>query len=207
MSKITVIGTGYVGLVTAACLAELGHQVVGMDVDSAKIECLRRSEVPFYEPGLAEVLTAHKSRLLFTDDPVVAYENGEFIFICVDTPPTYSGDADLSRVWQVIDNLPLSTGEDRVIVTKSTVPVGTGAAVKAELAARGFDRLHYASNPEFLREGCALDDARHPDRIVVGADSADIADRVTRLYEGLSCSNIVTTDVASAEMIKYASNA
>jgi UDPglucose 6-dehydrogenase len=207
LSRITVIGTGYVGLVTAACLADLGHHVIGMDVDSAKVERLRRGEVPIFEPGLAEVIASQGSRLVFTDDPVAAYEDGEFIFICVDTPPMYSGDADLSRVWRVIDNLPLSTGEDRVLVTKSTVPVGTGAAVKAELVARGFERLHYASNPEFLREGCALSDSRYPDRIVVGADSPEIADRVAGLYAGLSCPNIVATDVASAEMIKYASNA
>ncbi len=138
MSRITVIGTGYVGLVTAACLADLGHHVIGMDVDSAKVERLRRGEVPIFEPGLAEVIASQGSRLVFTDDPVAAYEDGEFIFICVDTPPMYSGDADLSRVWRVIDNLPLSTGEDRVLVTKSTVPVGTGAPEKAVLFEGGF---------------------------------------------------------------------
>lgn len=207
MSRVTVIGTGYVGLVTGACLADLGHRVTAFDLDSAKIERLRRGDIPIYEPGLAELINVQGERLSFTDDPVRAYEDGDFIFICVDTPPLYSGDADLSRVWRVIDNLPRTTGEDRVLVTKSTVPVGTGAAIKAELAARGFERLYYASNPEFLREGSAIADAQHPDRIVVGADSEDISDRVAGLYAGLDCPHIVKTDIASAEMIKYASNA
>ncbi len=207
MSRITVIGTGYVGLVTAACLADLGHVVIGMDVDSAKVERLRKGIIPIYEPGLAELIASCGDRLRFTDDPADAYADGEFIFICVDTPPTYSGDADLSRVWRVVDSLPLSTNEDRVLITKSTVPIGTGAAIKAELAARGFDRVFYASNPEFLREGSAISDSKYPDRIVVGADSTEICDRVAGLYAGLGCPHIVKTDVASAEMIKYASNA
>jgi len=119
----------------------------------------------------------------------------------------YSGDADLSRVWKVVDRLPKSVGHERVLVTKSTVPVGTGAAIKAELCSRGFEDIGYASNPEFLREGTAIADARYPDRIVIGADTPETQDRVAGLYERLCCSNILTTDVASAEMIKYASNA
>lgn len=207
MSDITVVGTGYVGLVTAACLADLGHNVVAMDVDKSKIASLRRGIVPIYEPGLAELIEAQGSRLIFTDDFAEAYERAEFIFICVDTPPLYSGDADLSRVWNVIDSLPRTASWDRILVTKSTVPVGTGAAIKAELAARGFERISYASNPEFLREGSAIADAQHPDRIVVGADSSEVADKVAALYEKLHCPHIVKTDIASAEMIKYASNA
>ncbi len=207
MSRITVVGTGYVGLVTAACLADLGHVVIGMDVDDAKIARLQRGELPIFEPGLAELITAQEDRLTFTSNPAEAYADGEFIFICVDTPPMYSGDADLSRVWKVVDRLPKSTGYERVLVTKSTVPVGTGAAIKAELCSRGFEAVGYASNPEFLREGTAIADARYPDRIVIGADTPETQDRVAGLYERLCCSNILKTDVASAEMIKYASNA
>jgi len=207
LSRITVVGTGYVGLVTAACLADLGHVVIGMDVDDAKIARLRQGDIPIFEPGLAELIAAQGNRLTFTSNPDEAYRDGEFIFICVDTPPMYSGDADLSRVWKVVDRLPKSVGHERVLVTKSTVPVGTGAAIKAELCSRGFEDIGYASNPEFLREGTAIADARYPDRIVIGADTPETQDRVAGLYERLCCSNILTTDVASAEMIKYASNA
>jgi len=206
VSKITVIGVGYVGLVTAACMADLGHTVVAMDSDSSKVHALRRGEVPFYEPGLAELIGAQGDRLTFTSDPVQAYRHGESIFICVDTPPTYSGDADLSRIWRVIDALPPEDG-DRVLITKSTVPVGTGAAIRTELAQRGLAHIRYCSNPEFLREGTAISDFRFPDRIVIGADDPATLDRVEKLYAGLECPHVVKTDVPSAEMIKYASNA
>jgi UDPglucose 6-dehydrogenase len=174
-------------------------------VDSEKIRRLQRGEVPIYEPGLAEVIAAQGDRLTFTDDPGLAYREGEFIFVCVDTPPTYSGDADLSRIWRVIDNLPPEDGE-RVLITKSTVPVGTGAAIQTELAKRGHHHIRYCSNPEFLREGLALPDFEHPDRIVVGTGDPETADRVAALYAGIDCP-VVKTTVASAEMIKYASNA
>jgi nucleotide sugar dehydrogenase len=205
MSRVTVIGTGYVGLVTAVCLAAIGHQVTGMDVDEEKIRRLNAGEVPIFEPGLAELVAAHRERLTFTADPVEAYRQGEFIFVCVDTPPTYSGDADLSRLWRVIDSLPPEDGA-RVLVTKSTVPVGTGAAVQAELAARGYRHIAYCSNPEFLREGSAIGDFMHPDRVVVGADDPETRNRVASLYAPLEAT-LLKTDVASAEMIKYASNA
>jgi UDPglucose 6-dehydrogenase len=203
--RITVIGAGYVGLVTAACLAGLGNHVTGMDVDTAKVERLQAGEVPIYEPGLAELIAEHRDRLSFTSDPAEAYWAGEFIFVCVDTPPTYSGDADLSRIWQVIDNLPPEDGR-RILITKSTVPVGTGAAVTAELARRGYRHIRYCSNPEFLREGSAIRDFLHPDRVVIGADDREVRDRVASLYAPLRAP-VVATDVASAEMIKYASNA
>ncbi|MCZ7664327.1 MAG: hypothetical protein M5U22_15975 [Thermoleophilia bacterium] len=109
MSRVTVIGAGYVGLVTAACLAHLGHEVTGMDIDGERVRRLNQGEIPIYEPGLVEIMAGSRSRLSFTDDPVAAYQNGRFIFICVDTPPTYSGDADLSRIWQVVANLPPRT--------------------------------------------------------------------------------------------------
>ncbi|MFH0916847.1 MAG: nucleotide sugar dehydrogenase, partial [bacterium] len=205
MSKLTVVGAGYVGLVTVACMAELGHDIVAMDLDADRIHVLRQGGVPIYEPGLAELIAANRERIEFTTDPAYAYEAGEFIFICVDTPPTYSGDADLSRIWQAVDNLPPDEGE-HILVTKSTVPVGTGALVQAELAQRGYRHIGYASNPEFLREGTAIADFMHPDRVVIGADAPAVAERVARLYEGVDCP-VLTTDVASAEMIKYASNA
>ncbi len=206
MSRITVIGVGYVGLVTATCMADLGHTVVAMDSDNSKVLSLKRGEAPFYEPGLAELIASQGARLTFTSDPVHAYRHGEFIFICVDTPPTYSGDADLSRIWRVIDALPPEDG-DRVLITKSTVPVGTGAAIQVDLAQRGLTHIRYCSNPEFLREGTAISDFRFPDRIVIGADDETTQGRVAELFAGLTCPHVVKTDVPSAEMIKYASNA
>ena len=205
MSKLTVVGAGYVGLVTVACMAELGHHIVAMDIDADRIGLLRRGEVPIYEPGLAELIAANRQRIEFTTDPTYASKAGEFIFVCVDTPPTHSGDADLSRIWQAVDNLPPDEG-DHILVTKSTVPVGTGALVQAELAQRGYRHIAYASNPEFLREGTAIADFMRPDRVVIGADAPAVAERVARLYQGVDCP-VLTTDVASAEMIKYASNA
>jgi UDPglucose 6-dehydrogenase len=205
MSRLAVVGAGYVGLVTAACMAHLGHQVVALDVDAHKVETLRAGGVPIYEPGLAELIARERERIEFTTDLSTAYSGAHFIFLCVDTPATYSGDADLSRIWQALDSLPADTSE-RVLVTKSTVPVGTGAMVKAELGVRGHTRLRYASNPEFLREGTAIEDFMNADRIVVGADEPGVAEEVAGLYEGIDAP-VLTTDVASAEMIKYASNA
>ena len=205
MSKLTVVGAGYVGLVTVACMAELGHDIVAMDLDADRIHLLRQGGVPIYESGLAELIAANRERIEFTTDPTYAYKAGEFIFVCVDTPPTYSGDADLSRIWQAVDNLPPDEGE-HILVTKSTVPVGTGSLVQAELAQRGYRHIAYASNPEFLREGTAIADFMHPDRLVIGADAPVVAERVARLYQAVDCP-VLTTDVASAEMIKYASNA
>jgi UDPglucose 6-dehydrogenase len=205
VSRLAVVGAGYVGLVTAACMARLGHQVVALDVDAEKVEVLRTGGIPIYEPGLAELIAEYRQRIDFTADLATAYSGAEFIFLCVDTPATYSGDADLSRIWQALDSLPADAAE-RVLVTKSTVPVGTGAAVRAGLASRGFRNFRYASNPEFLREGTAIEDFMHADRIVVGADEPGVAQTVARLYEGID-SPVMTTDVASAEMIKYASNA
>ncbi len=205
MSRLTVVGAGYVGLVTAACMAELGHHVTAMDIDANRIRMLQEGGVPIYEPGLAELMASNRERIEFTTDPASSYAASEFIFICVDTPPTYSGDADLSRVWQAVDNLPPDEGE-HVLVTKSTVPVGTGALVQAELDQRGYRHISYASNPEFLREGTAIADFMRADRVVVGANEPAVAERVARLYQGIDCP-VLVTDVASAEMIKYASNA
>ncbi len=205
MSRLTVVGAGYVGLVTTACMAELGHDIVALDLDANKIRLLREGGVPIYEPGLIDLLASHRERIQFSNDASSAYAASEYIFICVDTPPTYSGDADLSRIWQAIDSLPPDEGK-HVLVIKSTVPVGTGALVQAELAHRGYTHISYASNPEFLREGTAISDFMHADRIVIGADEPGVAEKVVQLYQGVECP-FLTTDVASAEMIKYASNA
>jgi UDPglucose 6-dehydrogenase len=204
MSKIAIFGAGYVGLVTGACLAELGHDVAVRDVVPEKIAALRRGEVPIYEPGLEELLARNAERLRYTLDVREALDGAEFVFICVNTPPLYSGDADLSRVWTVVDELPGDTSA--IVVMKSTVPVGTGEKVRTELDTRGLARAGYVSNPEFLAEGNAIRDFMHPDRVVVGAFDDSDAERVASLYSGLDTTT-VRTDVASAEMIKLAANA
>ena len=204
MAKVGIFGAGWVGLVTGACLAELGHDVVIRDVVPQKIDALRRGSVPFHEEHVPELLAKNAERLTFTLD-VADVADREFLFVCVDTPPTYSGDADLSRVWTVIDELPELDGHP-ILVMKSTVPVGTGEKVRVGLGQRGLDHVGYVSNPEFLAEGRAVKDFMGPDRIVVGAfDEAD-GDAVTRLYDGIDAP-IVRADVNSAEMIKLAANA
>ncbi len=205
--KIAVFGAGYVGLVTAASFAELGHDVVVRDVVEDKIATLNEGGVPIYEPGLEELLGKNRSRLSFTLDASEAIEAAEFLFVAVGTPPTYSGDADLSAVWTVIDELPRDMGGERpIVVMKSTVPVGTGATVRAALDARGLAGVGYASNPEFLAEGTAIADFMRPDRIVVGAFEEADGDRVASLYSGIDAP-LIRTSVPSAEMVKLASNA
>jgi UDPglucose 6-dehydrogenase len=202
---LAVFGAGWVGLVTAACFAELGHEVIVRDVVPEKVERLQNGEVPFFEPGLHEMLERNRQRLTFTLDGAEAVEAAELVFICVDTPPTYSGDADLSRVWTVVDELP-QLGRRSILIMKSTVPVGTGEKVRAALEARGLSHIGYVSNPEFLAEGNAVRDFVDPDRVVVGAFVEADGDRVAALYESMEAP-IVRSDVASAEMIKLAANA
>jgi UDPglucose 6-dehydrogenase len=204
MSKVGIFGAGWVGLVTGACFAELGHEVVIRDVVPAKIDALRRGEVPFHEADVPELLARNAERLSYTLD-VNDVVDCEFLFVCVDTPPTYSGDADLSRVWTVVDELPELAGHP-ILVMKSTVPVGTGERIRAGLDHRGLDHVGYVSNPEFLAEGHAVRDFMHPDRIVVGAFHDDDGDAVAALYSALDAP-IVRCDVNSAEMIKLAANA
>jgi UDPglucose 6-dehydrogenase len=201
---IGVIGVGWVGLVSAACFAELGHEVWCRDIDEGKIASLREGRVPIYEPGLAELVAKNAERLHFDLElaPVLAHVG--LLFVCVDTPPTYTGDADLSRIDMLIEELPSSP--DHAIVMKSTVPVGTGRSIRRRFRDLGKE-LGYVSNPEFLREGSALRDFMHPDRVVVGSRHMGWpTDAVAELYEPLGCP-IVRTDIASAEMIKLASNA
>jgi len=201
---LAIIGVGYVGLVTAAGFAELGNDVWCVDIDEERIRGLQRGEVPIYEPGLHEVLAACAERLHFTTDLTEALEHARLLFVAVGTPSTYSGDADLSAVQAVVDALPASS--DHALVMKSTVPSGTGTAIKRRLAARGREDFAYVSCPEFLREGSALVDFRRPDRVVVGDEGTWAGDAVAELYAPLGAP-IVRTDIASAEMTKLASNA
>jgi UDPglucose 6-dehydrogenase len=198
---ICVIGVGWVGLVTAACFAELGHEVWARDIVPEKVESLTRGDVPIHEPGLPELVRQNAERLHFTTDMAEVLEHARLLFVCVDTPPTYSGDADLSRVEAVLAEL--GDSNEHALVMKSTVPVGTGRSIE-----RRRNRIGYVSNPEFLKEGSAVDDFMKPDRVVVGANgnAEHHADRVQALYEPLGA-EVVRTDVASAEMIKLASNA
>src|SRR5689334_20716308 len=153
---IAVIGTGYVGLVTAAGFAELGVEVDCVDIDAAKVDRLNRGEVPIYEPGLADLLQKHKGRLRFSTDLAPALERARLLFVAVGTPPTYSGDADLSAVYSVVDAMPPS--DHHALVMKSTVPVGTGAAIKRRFREAGRSGFSYVSCPEFLKEGSAVED-------------------------------------------------
>jgi UDP-glucose 6-dehydrogenase len=200
---IGVIGTGYVGLVTAAGFAELGSEVYCIDIDAAKIEGLQRGRVPIYEPGLEELLARHRERLHFSTDLADALEHARLLFVAVGTPPTYSGDADLSAVDAVVEAMPPS--DRHALIMKSTVPVGTGERVKRMLAeqSKGFS---YVSCPEFLKEGSAIADFLHPDRVVVGDDGDWAGDAVVELYAPLDAP-LVRTDIRSAEMVKLASNA
>jgi UDPglucose 6-dehydrogenase len=197
---VGVIGVGWVGLVTAACFAELGHPVIARDILQDKVDSLSRGEVTIHEPELADLVRRNAERLTFTTDMSELLDRARLLFVCVDTPPTYSGDADLSRVRAVVEELP--EGSDHVLVMKSTVPAGTGEAIRRDLPG-----LAYVSCPEFLKEGTAVADFMHPDRVVVGSDPGDedAAAAVAGLYEPFG--EVLHTDVSSAEMIKLASNA
>src|SRR5687768_6811239 len=177
---IGVIGVGWVGLVTAACFAELGHEVWARDIVPEKVESLSRGEVPIHEPGLPELVANNAERLHFTTGMPELLERTGLLFVCVDTPPTYSGDADLSRVEAVLAEL--GDSNEHALVMKSTVPVGTGRSIQRRRAGVG-----YVSNPEFLKEGSAVADFMQPDRVVVGAgpESEAYADRVEALYAPL----------------------
>ena len=198
---IGVVGAGWVGLVTAACFAELGHRVVVREIVPEKVESLERGEVPIHEPGLPELIERNRDRLLFTTEMSELLDGPRLLFICVQTPPTYSGDADLSAVQRAVEEI--GEPDDRALVMKSTVPVGTGRAIQ-----RDAPDLAYVSCPEFLKEGTAVRDFLEPDRVVIGADAEDdwAAEAVESVYEPLGAP-IVRTDLSSAEMIKLASNA
>jgi UDPglucose 6-dehydrogenase len=201
---IGVIGTGYVGLVTAVGFAELGSDVWCVDIDSEKIDRLRRGELPIYEPGLQELMARNRSRLRFSISSAEAFEHARLLFVAVGTPPTHSGDADLSAVHHVVESMPAPDGH--ALVMKSTVPCGTGANIKRIFKATSKAGFSYVACPEFLKEGSAVHDFLHPDRVVVGDDGDWAGDAVVRLYEPFEAP-LVRTDIASAEMIKLAANA
>ena len=203
-SPLGIFGAGWVGLVTGACFAERGHDVVVRDVVPERIESLNAGRLPFHEPGLADLIERNRERLTFTLDVAEVKGGTDIFFACVDTPPTASGDANLSYVWSVIDDL--GDPGQATLVMKSTVPVGTGERVRAALDQRGLTGVGYVSNPEFLAEGTAVKDFMSPDRIVIGSFDEAAGDRVAALYEGFDAP-VVRTSVASAEMIKLAANA
>ncbi|MEM9754172.1 MAG: UDP-glucose/GDP-mannose dehydrogenase family protein, partial [Planctomycetota bacterium] len=223
--RITMVGTGYVGLVTGTCFANLGNEVTCLDVDPAKIEKLNNGISPIYEPGLDEMIQRNHQagRLHFTTDKAAAYQSAEMIFICVGTPSDEHGHADLKYVLaasadigRAIETGPGSTGGDpeerraKIIVVKSTVPVGTNAKVKAEIDKHTSKPFRMASNPEFLKEGAAINDFMKPDRVVVGVDDLEgTGGRMRALYEPFVRNGhpIFVMDIPSAEMVKYAANA
>ena len=209
--RISVIGTGYVGLVTGTCLAESGNQVICMDIDDRKIGKLNSGEVPIYEPGLEELIKRNAAcgRLSFTTDISIAVRNAEVVFIAVGTPPGEDGSADLKYVLGAARDIGSSMNAYKIVVNKSTVPVGTGDKVRSAVASRTKHPFDVVSNPEFLKEGAAIADFMKPDRVVVGADSPKAAAVMKKLYEPFVRTGkpILIMDIRSAEMTKYASNA
>ena len=214
--KVTIFGSGYVGLVTGACLAEAGNHVVCVDVDDAKVERLKQGEVPIHEPGLEALIrkNAAAGRISFTTDAAEGVAHGVFQIIAVGTPPGEDGSADLTYVLQVATTIGEHMREYRVVMTKSTVPVGTAdkarAAVVAALAARGASvEFDVVSNPEFLKEGAAIDDFMKPDRIIVGTDNPRTTELLRALYEPFirNRDRLIVMDIRSSELTKYAANA
>ncbi len=209
--QIAVIGTGYVGLVVGAGLADSGRDVVCADIDEAKIERLRHHEIPIYEPGLEPLVKRNldAGRLRFSTDVAGAVRDADVIFIAVGTPPHEDGSADLQHVLKVAATIGENMNGEKVVITKSTVPVGTAGRVKAEIKKRSNFPVHVCSNPEFLKEGAAVDDFMKPDRVVVGAESEHARAVLTELYEPFVRTGkpIIFMDVASAEITKYAANA
>ncbi len=209
--KIAVIGTGYVGLVTGTCFADSGNDVTCVDIDQQKIERLKKGEIPIYEPGLAELVERNieDERLHFTTDLPAAVKAAKLVFLAVGTPSAADGSADLSNLWAVVDALAPHLPEKTIVVTKSTVPVGTNAGIFKRLRERtGHDRL-VASNPEFLKEGAALDDFTKPDRVVVGVREEETADVLHELYAPFLRTDhpFLVMSPESAEMTKYVANA
>jgi UDPglucose 6-dehydrogenase len=211
MRKICVIGVGYVGLVTGTCFADLGHQVVCLDIVEDKVEKLKRGEMPIFEPGLEELVARNVAagRLAFTTSYEQAVPDADFIFIAVGTPSGVDGEADLQYVRMAAESISQVLNKYAIIINKSTVPVGTGDSVAVILQERGKNPgvdFDVVSNPEFLREGSAVYDFQQPDRVVLGSTNPEAASKVAQLYLPLRCT-IMTTDLRTAEMIKYASNA
>ncbi len=217
--RITMVGTGYVGLVTGTCFANSGNDVICLDVDQKKINKLNQGISPIYEPGLDELIqrNTRARRLHFTTDQAAAYANAQVVFICVGTPSGEDGHADLKYILQAADEIgkaienEQNTNERRakIVVIKSTVPVGTNAKVQARIAACTQKEFHMASNPEFLKEGAAINDFQKPDRVVIGCENKGTGDRMRDLYDPFvrQGNPIFMMDIPSAEMVKYAANA
>jgi UDPglucose 6-dehydrogenase len=214
--NISIVGTGYVGLVTGACFADVGNQVLCVDIDQNKIEGLQAGQIPIFEPGLERLVKNNiaQKRLEFTIDIQQAVMHAELIFIAVGTPPDEDGSADLSHVLSVAKSIGQALQAPRLVVTKSTVPVGTAAkvraAIQAELDSRGVDlEFSVASNPEFLKEGAAIEDFMKPDRVVVGADDEQTVELMRSLYAPFNRNHerLIVMDIPSAELTKYAANA
>ena len=212
MRTICVAGTGYVGLVSGACLADFGNAVVCVDIDESRIATLKSGKVPFYEPALQELVTRNteRGRLSFSTELAFAVKLSEIIFICVGTPSTPTGDVDMSFVFSAAESIGRYMEDYKIIVNKSTVPVGTGVKVAEVIGGARTDLdFDIVSNPEFLREGSAIDDFMHPDRLVIGASRRSALEAIVDVYRPLYQNDVpmVLTDLESAEMIKYASNA
>ena len=209
--NIAMLGTGYVGLVTGSCFAETGNDVVCVDIDETKIEQLRQGRVPFYEVGLEELIqrNTRESRLSFSTDPAEAVRRAEVVFIAVGTPQVSAGGADLSQVFAAAENIARAMNGGKIVVTKSTVPVGTAARVKEIIEAGTEHPVAVVSNPEFLKEGTAVEDFMKPDRVVLGGEDAGSLERLQSLYEPFMRrgNRVILTDSRSAEMSKYAANA
>ena len=209
--NVAVVGTGYVGLVVGACLAEMGNSVICADVDDDKIKQLKANRIPIHEPGLEPLVTENQTagRLTFTTDVGAAVEASEIVFIAVGTPPGEDGSADLQHVLDVAGTIGDHMNTPKVIITKSTVPVGTADEVRAAIASRTTVDFHVCSNPEFLKEGAAVEDFMKPDRVVVGVDSQEAADILTELYSPFvrTGNPLIFMDIPSAELTKYAANA
>ena len=209
MKKITIMGTGYVGLVTGTCLAELGHEVTAVDIDKSKIDNLNKGIIPIYEQGLEELVKENKKqeRLSFTTNLDDSIKQAEVVFIAVGTPPLPDGSVNLEYVKSVAESIGKNMNGYKVIVNKSTVPVGTGDCVKDIIKKHYKGDFDVVSNPEFLREGTAVSDFMHPDRIVIGNGSAKAEKILREIYSNFDPETIIFTDIKTAELIKYASNA
>jgi UDPglucose 6-dehydrogenase len=208
--RIAVVGTGYVGLVTGTCFANSGNTVTCLDINADKIARLNRGEIPIYEPGLAELVvrSAKAGRLLFTTDTATAIRAAQVVFLAVGTPPSADGSADLSSLWKVVDSIAPHLDPEAVVVTKSTVPVGTCAGIEARLKERTGRECQVASNPEFLKEGAAIEDFQKPDRVVVGVRSAAVGDILRSLYKPFLRTEhpFLVMSPESSEMTKYVAN-
>jgi UDPglucose 6-dehydrogenase len=209
--RISVVGTGYVGLVTGTCFADSGNTVTCLDIDAAKVAALHRGEIPIYEPGLEELVhrNAKAGRLRFTTDIAAAIADGQVVFLAVGTPPAEDGSADLTALWSVVDAIGPHLHPEAIIVTKSTVPVGTAAGIEKRLARSMGRTWKVASNPEFLKEGAAIEDFQKPDRVVVGVRSPDVAETLRSIYLPFLRTEhpFLVMSPESAEMTKYVANA